>query len=49
MIMEDIILEDNPLERDALLLIMDKVGDYAQKQGLTQKILNEILNEEIEY
>lgn len=32
--------------RDELLLVMDKMGEYAQKQGLTQEILNEILKEE---
>ena len=32
-------------DRDELLLVMDKMGEYAQKQGLTQEILNEILNE----
>ncbi len=49
MIMTDVILEDNVLEKDEFLVLIDKMGEYAQKQGLTQEILNEILNEEIEY
>jgi hypothetical protein len=32
--------------RDDLLVVMDKMGAYAQKKGLTQEILDEILNEE---